>query len=161
MKILVVARYKENIDWTKSHKNVCIVQKDKDLPNIGREASSYLWWIIKNYQNIPDEVHFLQGDPFPHSDSNLLSNYFPESDKNGCGLHCGLRIEEISKPLGIDIPDKWSFPAGANFIVSKSEILKYDLKWYKKAFKLSMEHDQAAWILERLWGFIYNLHKKS
>ena len=127
MKIIVIAKYNEDINWSNNYDNVVVVQKGRDLPNKGREASSYLWWIIKNYNDIPEKVHFLQGNPFAHTDENLKSTYFPESDKNGCALHCGLDIEKTARILGIVLPEKWSFAAGANIEVCKEEILKYSL----------------------------------
>jgi hypothetical protein len=151
----VIARYREDISW--AEEPFFIVQKGEHIENKGREASSYLWWIIENYNNLPDTVHFLQGNPFEHTDRDLNSTWFPKSQRDGCHLHCGLRIEEISEPLGLTLPDEWTFPAGANFKVSKQEILKYDLDWYKKAFDLSMNHEQGAWIFERLWVIIYTI----
>jgi hypothetical protein len=37
------------------------------LPNVGREADTYLEHIIQNYDNLADLTIFSQGDPFPHS----------------------------------------------------------------------------------------------
>lgn len=152
----VIAKYKENIDWANQFEHF-VVEKEVHLPNKGREASSYLWWILENYYKLPDEVHFLQGNPFDHCDGNFKSTWYPTSDKRGCPAHCGLRIEEISEPLNIKLPDTWVFPAGANFTVSREELLKYDYEWYQLAYKLSMEHEQGAWIFERLWGLIYDI----
>jgi len=157
MKTLVLARYNENISWSSKYDHVHIVQKERDLPNKGRESSSYIWWVIQNYEKLPEKVHFLQGNPFAHTNDNLESTYFPETDRNGCALHCGLKFEEITIPLGIELPERWSFPAGANFEVTKSEILKYKYDWYKKAYNLSINHEQAPWIFERLWCLIYKL----
>lgn len=71
---LVIARYSENIDWLKKWSNqfnVIIYNKGKDdldsffnvvkLPNIGREAHTYLHHIITNYDNLPENTIFLQG----------------------------------------------------------------------------------------------------
>lgn len=82
-KQLVVARYKENIDWVNNITcvdDVVIYNKGDDivdsnlkkhtiiqLPNFGREAHTYLLHIIENYYNLKDIVIFSQGDPFPHA----------------------------------------------------------------------------------------------
>lgn len=72
MKKLVVAQWREDTSWTDDVDkkwDVTIVTKDQQLPNRGREATSYLWQIIVDYDDIEnDDVYaFLQGDPFPHS----------------------------------------------------------------------------------------------
>jgi len=79
----IVARYKEDINWTRylpgkviiynkgredlildnSRGNITIIK----LENIGREGNTYLRHIIDNYDTLSSRVTFLQGDPFPHS----------------------------------------------------------------------------------------------
>lgn len=59
---IVVAKYNEDISWTKNYKNVKIYDKmNGDLPNIGRESHTYLTYIVNNYYNLPDVVFFTQG----------------------------------------------------------------------------------------------------
>jgi hypothetical protein len=131
------------------------VQKGEHLENKGREASSYLWWIIENYDKLPDEIYLLQGNPFEHCNEDFTPKWIAESDKEGCPHHCALRISEIAEPLKIELPEKWDFITGANLKLTKKDILRYDIDWYKKAFDLSMSHEQGAWIFERLWALIY------
>jgi hypothetical protein len=78
----VIARYKENINWTRYLPGkVIIYNKGPELilpenrgniqivnsENVGREAHTYLYHIIQNYDNLSERVTFLQGDPFDHS----------------------------------------------------------------------------------------------
>lgn len=79
----VIARYNEDINWTRYLQGkVIIYNKGKDdldlknfrdnvelkkLDNVGREGHTYLYHIIENYDTINDRVTFLQGDPFVHS----------------------------------------------------------------------------------------------
>jgi len=75
-KELVVARYKENPDkWLSINQpdlKVTIYNKgDQDdrfvsLPNVGREAGTWLHHIISNYDNLADLTIFAQGDCVPH-----------------------------------------------------------------------------------------------
>ncbi len=66
---IVVARYNENIDWTRPYMPiVTIYNKGKDhieneinLPNVGRESHTYLTHIIKNYDNLAEKTVFFQG----------------------------------------------------------------------------------------------------
>jgi len=69
--LLVVSKYKEDIEWTKKIKHdVLIYDKSENpvsfsvsRPNIGREAETLLYYIISKYYNLPDITIFLQGDP--------------------------------------------------------------------------------------------------
>jgi hypothetical protein len=72
---IVVAKYKENIDWTKKIKNHKITIYDKSdqqtegsikLKNKGREGETFLYHIVNNYHNLDDVTVFLQGNPFEH-----------------------------------------------------------------------------------------------
>jgi|SRR3989338_776252 len=67
-KQLVVARYRENISWLRKTQLPAIVyDKHLTLPNVGREATTYLYHIIKNYDNLADITMFVQGEPFIHA----------------------------------------------------------------------------------------------
>jgi hypothetical protein len=77
---IVIARYNESLDWMerltpeqKSH--IKVYNKGPDdlscpvtekLPNVGREGHTYLWYIIQNYESLPDYVIFMQANPFDH-----------------------------------------------------------------------------------------------
>jgi hypothetical protein len=72
---VVVARYAEDLSWLRMFRGeeVEIINKGAVLPwvgvgwkvaelmNVGREAHSYLWWIVENYDRLPDVVFFTQG----------------------------------------------------------------------------------------------------
>ena len=79
---IVVARYNENIEWTKHFSNVIVYNKGENLTgdfnqialsNVGREGHTYYKHIYDNYDNLADYTIFLQGNPFDHS-PNLISN---------------------------------------------------------------------------------------
>lgn len=75
---IVVARYNEDVEWLDSVKeNVYLYNKGpalaadgyasyKELPNVGREAHTYLQYIIDNYDNLPTVVCFTQGQVADH-----------------------------------------------------------------------------------------------
>lgn len=89
---LVVAQYRENIDWLRNIKsnyirNIILYRKYKSskifkkelsldyinpkivvkqLKNTGRESHSYLTYCVEYYEDLPDAVFFVQGNPFPH-----------------------------------------------------------------------------------------------
>ena len=81
---IVIAKYKEDISWSDKFKNERIVYEkfydsnNKEfirLENKGREAGTYLQFIVDNYDNLPDVTIFTQGDP------GILSN-----EKHGSGM---------------------------------------------------------------------------
>lgn len=85
---LVVARYKENLDWINSlPESVSVIVFNKGpeivtrknqtvfkLPNHGRESHTYFEYLLNHYKaGEQDFVVFSQGDPFEHSpDFKLL-----------------------------------------------------------------------------------------
>jgi hypothetical protein len=83
--LIVVARYNEDVEWTRRFPNVLIYNKGESLntevplyneillENVGREGHTYYKYICDNYDNLEDYTVFLQGEPFYHS-PNLLLN---------------------------------------------------------------------------------------
>jgi hypothetical protein len=87
---IVIAKYKEDTSWianlNKNKFNTIIYNKidnlekpiDNNLPNIGRESYTYIYYIVKNYYNLPESVIFLQGFPLDHCGNipEIWSRYF-------------------------------------------------------------------------------------
>ncbi len=74
--LIIVARFNEDINWTKEFSNVLIVNKGNKIddidnqifyPNVGREGHTIYKYIVDNYDNLDDYLIFLQGYPFDHS----------------------------------------------------------------------------------------------
>jgi hypothetical protein len=70
--LVVVARYREDVSWTRGLAYPFVVyDKSGDpgafaLPNIGRETHTYLSHIVLNYPHLCAHTVFVQGDPFGH-----------------------------------------------------------------------------------------------
>lgn len=86
---MVVARYNEPLNWLRrvpAAIRVLVYDKGdefekeevasarergvteaRSLPNIGREAHSYLWHIVQNYETLAPWTVFCQGRPFDHA----------------------------------------------------------------------------------------------
>jgi len=69
---LVVARYLENLNWLNNippqiQSRVYDKSPSGDLPNVGREAHTYLHHIVENYDALADLTIFAQGKPFDHA----------------------------------------------------------------------------------------------
>jgi hypothetical protein len=80
---IVIAHYKENLDWINNISNDITVylytkggvelniKKENihifDLPNIGNEQHTYFYHVINYYNNLEDIIFFVQGNPYEHS----------------------------------------------------------------------------------------------
>lgn len=174
MKQIVVAKYKENIDWTINLPCIIYDKSEKEeyikLPNFGREAHTYLHHIIHNYDNLTDTTIFTQGNPFPHCKDFLnkinlpidgfcqLSDLTAFSYHDGSPDHPGLPLKSFYEKLFcVEAPPIFYFGAGAIFGVAKQNILKNPKSFYEKCLWLMFEHNETAWIFERFWGYIFKL----
>jgi len=83
---IIVSRYNENIEWLEKEYENCIIY-NKGIPlninneiilnNVGKESETYLNYIIKNYNNLPDVIVFTQARISDHrgsDDINYLIN---------------------------------------------------------------------------------------
>ena len=163
--IVVVARYNENMEWTKQFSNVIIYNKGSQLEcdynqvllnNVGREGHTYYKHICDNYDTLDDYTIFLQGNPFDHSPNiidklneyiidkelyfdfvSLCENFF-YCNLNGCPNHPGLPLIEVYEKLFNERREnmEFIFGAGAQFIVSKQCILKRPREFYSKIVEM-------------------------
>lgn len=77
---IIVARYKENIDWLESLEHLYVpIIYDKYhangsnfLANVGRESQTYLYHIVNNYSKLSEVTVFCQGNPIDH-EPNFIS----------------------------------------------------------------------------------------
>ena len=166
MKIcIIVARYNENLEWTKQFSNVIIYNKGNPLTddfneillnNVGREGHTYYKHIYDNYDSLSDYTIFLQGNPFDHSPNIIynLNNYFDNKDLSidfeflsefkincnlsGCHYHNRLPLIEIYEILFNERKEdmEFQFGAGAQFIVSKQKILQRPKQFYLKIVEM-------------------------
>lgn len=151
------------------------------LPNVGREGHTYYKYIYDNYEDLSDYTMFLQGNPFEHY--NMNDNFFAgirqQIKKNnlkkftplgrvlyckisGCKYHAGLPIKKVyrylfkKKPFPI-MPFK--FVQGAQFIVSKKQILKRPKQFYLNIIQLLEKEKNAieGYVIERLHKLILGI----
>ena len=82
---IVIARFNENLHWTKDLTNVLICNKGlpifnntyghqiiNGLKNVGREGHTFYSYIYDNYDNLSEYTIFLQGNPFDHYPETLI-----------------------------------------------------------------------------------------
>lgn len=145
------------------------MQKDVHVPNKGREASSYFWWIKQNYSKIQpgDLIAFVQGNPAAHCDQlpDFLAHgtdWFLElggwrviCDRQGRPHHGDLPIAQSCKDwLGFECPEWIVFVAGGQFMVTGSNILSRPKSFYEEMFGAANAGD-GPWVLERLWALLF------
>jgi hypothetical protein len=183
---IIVARYNEDISWTKQFPNVTIFNKGTPLglpneimmENVGREGHTYYKYIYDNYDSLDDYTILLQGKPFDHSpniiknistilndqhrnyDFKFLSEWIPECRLSGCIYHKGLPLREVYHKLFSDRPSDLTirFGAGAQFIVSRAQILKRPREFYLQIVKL-LEYSInpiEGFVIERFHGLVFS-----
>jgi hypothetical protein len=193
---LIVARYTENLNWISSiesnFSHIYIYNKEnsietkyqyKELPNIGREANTYIYHIIDQYESISDFTIFLQGNPYDHCPTLNYEiqhierlrkikkiNFFeisfnPDFYEFGDWLQVNTAHEELYHCLDLicDITkiQKFNFKFlkkniwGAQFGVSDKLIKKYTKKQWKQLLKLSETIDEFPYAMEKFWSYIF------
>jgi hypothetical protein len=179
-KTLVVARYNEDKTWYSdipSDWTLMEVQKDRDVPNTGREASSYLWAILKMYPRLAEDdlVAFVQGNPFAHCpDIDLfllldrptdgyraLGDYTYISGGDGKPHHAGLPVDDFyERWLGDKWPGAVRFSPGAQFVVTGQDIKQHPPEFYQRLLS-ELDEETGPWVIERLWPSIFPEPKKA
>ena len=169
---IVIARYKEDITWTKNLSNVCICNKGlplsdgiyghqiiNNIKNVGREGHTFYSYIYDNYNNLSEYTLFLQGNPFDHYPEILdkiqevtkmekppsfsffaiyISDIYLGYDIFYPDLNCHLNFKKAYEHIFQTIPSqecimkRFPFGSGAQFIVSKSNILSRSRDFYKR-----------------------------
>ena len=185
----VVARYSENVSWLNGLEyNYIIYNKGKNdissdfknvisLPNEGREAGTYLDYIINHYDSLPEYMVFLQGRPFDHA-SNIFKklNEFDGSvgflDLSDQIIECDGKVGELlitTNLLFEEKINKFTHGLGAQFLVDRETVLSHSLETYKEMYThckkaRGIEHlsdKYSPWILERVWTLLFKEKKQT
>lgn len=154
---VVVAKYKENIDWIECLDKTNVVIYDKSdspiensipLKNIGREGETFLYHILEHYDNLPDYTLFVQGIPFDHmsginpqnfqSEIYKLINEKPDTKPLFTSLYIdpdflpGLNVKEYYEFLfNESCPEIIHYAGGSQYIVPKHRILQRPKSFYE------------------------------
>ncbi len=193
---LVVARYKEDVSWIdkvdpnwipyvyEKSANLTLARGiSEPLPNVGREAHTYLHHILAHWDKLPDFAAFVQGDPVFHMPDVVqtinyygLSPFEPfyplghycECDYNGAPQHGGLPIGSTWANLTGQHRDRFKFVVGAQFIVSRERIQARSRDFYERCLALvdkdrgatvGGHNDGLSWgahVMERYWEHIFS-----
>lgn len=152
---VVVAKYKEDVSWTNDLPedfSVIVYDKSCDRPNVGREAETWLYHIIENYEHLADVTVFLQGNPFDHM--NVSRQIFYQELRNLCrlattdrkvlpvfqsyhtepvgkhGLPSAFHFHQIFGPSE-SVPSTFAFSPGAQYCVSREALRTRDIEFYE------------------------------
>ncbi len=192
---LVVAHYHESLNWLRrvpstiqktvySKAEIPAEAPHLMLPNVGREAHTYLHHLTTRYESLANYTIFCQGKPFDHAYNfhhqlrNLASGELPETSfkwlghiidtdtsdgqlykdwsKNTTGERLDLRLF-YQQLLGSPGPAQYPFVLGAQFIVRRELALSKPLDFYESALTLSTTFPQAAHCYERMWDRVFGV----
>jgi len=200
-KTIVIAAHVEDLRWTerleKSFQVVVLSKSTKSmvphavsLPNTGREAHSYLWYIVHNYSNLPLLCVFCQGWPFDHCPAFLaeLEKVAPESeftplskeravfDSFGMphlvgaspSTRHGTFYEFYKKLFDTPPPPLMYARMNALFAVRREAILQWPLSFYESALRMCEEESEPeasrgaieAHYFERVWHILFAREKE-
>jgi hypothetical protein len=168
---LVVSYYNEDLSWYEkmNKKNIIIYDKSSKpkvftIPrdNVGRDTETFLFHILEHYDNLPEYVIFVQGNPFDHMDSVIYPENFQAridailETKPACAkplfcdmykecacLHTGLLLKDYFKYIfETDVsPSTFSYAPGCQYIVPRHIILSRPRDFYKKIHEMSFNGD--------------------
>jgi hypothetical protein len=191
---IVSSHYKEDLTWLKNSKfPVYVISKNKNklddfftthyIKNRGSEFGSYLWFICKYWDNLPNKVAFIHGhEKSTHQSISIFDaiNKFKKFDFHGLngprtiGYHYffddivhpwfpnGLRHWEA---IGLNelclMPRQFVFEGATQTIISKKLIKSKPLNFYKNILNhiMSLSFEEAYNIsvfLEMAWHVIFN-----
>lgn len=186
---IVISRFNEDISWINglSHK-IHIYNKGEPcgfdcikMENVGREATTILYHIINNYDNLPEYTIFLQGNPFDHAKNTkqILSN-FPSCMEtlhkfsDGCYAIADKILDETQEKIKKfnvfpkDFFDKFfsgeieifSYASGAQYIVHRDNIKNKSKSFYKYILASYDWKTHEPWTIERNWPMIFDRDDK-
>lgn len=170
---LVVARHTEDLSWLDKVDPVwhrTIITKGQQVPNTGREASSYLWAMENICYEDDGWVCFLQGNPFGHFDGLFealnkpmqyelqmtpLARGFVPTDAHGAPHDADLPVREFFErfigPWPTADDGQLMFGPGAQFIVPAAYIRGHTRDEIREIREAVDEHPEGAWAMERIW----------
>lgn len=185
---VVIAKYIEPISWIESRivdekTDVYIYDKSKSaslvsnervhintLPNIGREAHTYLHHIIKHYDEMQDDDYtmFLQGDPFFHIKPSYHNMSFVQwmtnstdgpvcpklivTERRDPPFRCRVAIHDSYTKIFNEPPlESYTFSAGAQYVVPNRLIKNRPKEWWIVLMDMLVNDEINPWEIERHW----------
>ena len=170
-KTIVVAKYKEDLSWIEKYDNVVVIEKEVDMPNVGREPASYILYILEHYEELEGEYIFLQGDPYEHNhklddeikapmkepfvwlSADWRTNIVCDMDGQPHDL---IDINEFLKLIGVPYnKNHIVFNGCCQFKITAEQIKKYPLEFYDNLFAVLTNGNRFEYAFERCVGIIF------
>ena len=184
---LVLARFNEDVSWipelTADLQTVIYNKGDGPeprLPNVGREAHTYLHHMVRRYTTLADWTFFTQADPLPHCPNfDYIVSTWPDSYRNSAfyvapdqNFFSDQPVRFIEKePMGDDalndcaglwgelfespMPEGIVFAPGAIFAITREKLLTRSLAFYQRALELAATRPRGPWEFERIWAYLW------
>lgn len=190
---LVVARHHEDLAWLRRvprefavtvYNKGAAMPHTTPLPNIGREAHTYLHHLIERYETLAEVTVFVQGHPFDHApdlhkvlrsmadgsfsvhDFHWLGFLADTDDSRGRRLfvpwsknpeRAELPLDEFHQQIfGQSGPDSYRFFVGAQFIVTRDAVVRRSLAFYEHARNIAAATPLAPHCFERCWDRVFD-----
>ena len=160
--VIVAAEASSDVSWlSRAPRPYVIVNKSRDnIANTGLDASSYLWWILRNYYELPEWMCFMHPHEYHwhHPFYSQLVSMALDVDAIGAGylnlahdregrmlLYNKQAVRELSRAanqqlredlLGLTSPYRGNvtYAPGAQFWVHRSRVLARPRAFYEKLF---------------------------
>lgn len=189
--MIVSSHFNEDVSWlnglghpywvVSKGQNRPSVKNFNTIPNRGLEFSSYLWFLLNNWDNLPERIAFIHGhkDSYhqQHSMDHALRN-LKNSDFSYLNGDFSLAIHRLdsSHPwfnghffemwsyLGLDSvyapPDHALIRPSTQCLIARDFLKSRGRRFWEHIFNCLMSHEShyhLALVLEIAWPFIFNL----
>ena len=171
-----IAQYNENTDWCSNIKYpYTIISKEKLGINIGNEASTYLHYIIDNYDNLDDYIVFVHAHRTSYhmkgNTDDIINTlvfdkeYFNIADApvySVVGFPNGYKIlkdceEPIGQIIGVKIiTEDVLYKTSGTFYVKRENILRHSKDVYKKLLEYIYSHP-IPWYTGYAFEYTYHI----
>ena len=157
----------------------------RPLANVGREAHTYLHHIVTHYDQLAPWTLFCQGHPFDHlprfherlraiatgrenaATFEWIGFVIDEDDDAGERLFRPWAKNAVSRPLPMEpfwralfatrCPRRFVFVPGGQFLVSRQQIRRRTVGFYRRARELAASMPEAAHCFERSWDRVFGI----
>lgn len=165
---IIVAHYKDDISWTSEYSNLVLLQKGVYIDNLGREPSTYVKYIVSNYDKLIGSYLFLQGNPLDHIDNSQIVftklPFYWLPTKNRTNLVCTMNgnphdnvdIRKFLSDIGIPYDkNEIMFNGCCLFEVTADRIKERPKEFYEKLLEVLMRDEKACYAFERCVKLIF------
>lgn len=174
---VVIAHYSEDLSWTKNLQYPYIIISRKGLPrekapNKGNEASSFLEYIIQNYDNLSTYTIFVHGHRtswhhVSNIDERLNKNLILDKpyyninqlklNTHNIGNEEFIQILEKMYKISYNRHHKHKYRAGAQFYVHKDLILCNSKESYVTLYNYLMNSKQSSYYTGRYFEYSWHI----